>query len=68
MMLEAMAICSHIFEEFHAKLKEAHIYCGSFLGGIRVDPAFYNTYEELDRLLALVRSHVKTNLKRKYTG
>jgi cysteine desulfurase / selenocysteine lyase len=42
----------------HAKLKAAHIYCGHFLGGIRIDPTFYNTHEEIDRFLAVVRSHL----------
>ena len=42
----------------HAKLKAEHIYCGCFLNGIRVDPNFYNTFEELDRFLAVVRDHV----------
>jgi len=41
----------------HAKLKARHIYCGHFLGGIRLDPNFYNTVEELDRFLAVVREH-----------
>jgi selenocysteine lyase/cysteine desulfurase len=26
-------------------------------GGLRVDPTFFNTYEELDELLALVKKH-----------
>ena len=46
-------------EDLHAKLKEAHIYCGHFLGGIRVDPNFYNTQEELDTFLGMVRAHVR---------
>ena len=45
-------------EQLHAALKAKDIYCGCFLGGIRVDPNFYNTDEELDRFLAVVRSHV----------
>ena len=45
-------------QRLHAALKAQHIYCGSFLGGIRVDPNFYNTYEELDQFLQVVRSHV----------
>lgn len=44
----------------HAKLKESRIYCGNFLEGIRVDPNFYNTQEELDRFLGVVREHVKS--------
>jgi cysteine desulfurase / selenocysteine lyase len=42
----------------HAKLKEARIYCGHFLGGIRMDPTFYNTHEEIDKFLAVVRIHM----------
>ncbi|KKK85581.1 hypothetical protein LCGC14_2771870, partial [marine sediment metagenome] len=34
------------------------LYCGHFLGGIRIDPDFYNKHDELDRFLAIVRSHV----------
>lgn len=45
-------------QELHAKLKEERIYCGCFLGGIRLDPTFYNTTEELDRFLGVVRNHV----------
>ena len=45
-------------EQLHSHLKAERIYCGQFLGGIRVDATFYNTYEELDRFLAVVRSHV----------
>ncbi len=44
--------------ELHAKLKAAHIYCGTFLNGIRIDPNFYNTVEELDTFLAVVRTHL----------
>ena len=44
--------------ELHTKLKAARIYCGTFQGGIRIDPNFYNTFEELDKFLALVRTHV----------
>jgi selenocysteine lyase/cysteine desulfurase len=46
-------------EELHAKLKAARIYCGRFQGGIRTDPTFYNTVEELDKFLAVVRAHVR---------
>ena len=42
----------------HERLKSERVYCGHFLGGIRIDPNFYNTYEELDRFLAIVKSHV----------
>lgn len=42
----------------HAQLKAKHIYCGTFLNGIRIDPNFYNTFEELDVFLAVVRAHL----------
>ena len=42
----------------HARLKAARIYCGHFLGGIRIDPTFYNTHEEIDKFLAIVQSHM----------
>ncbi|MBT3271939.1 MAG: aminotransferase class V-fold PLP-dependent enzyme [Spirochaetales bacterium] len=45
-------------QEVHLKLKEAKIYCGCFQNGIRVDPGFYNTEDELDQLIGIV----KTNL------
>ena len=45
-------------EELHKKLKDKRIYCGNFLGGIRIDPTFYNTYAELDRFIAVVKNHV----------
>jgi selenocysteine lyase/cysteine desulfurase len=44
-------------DRLHAKLKAQRFYCGSFLNGIRVDPTFYNTYEELDCFIAVVRAH-----------
>lgn len=46
-------------KELHAKLKSAKIYCGTFQGGIRIDPTFYNTIEEIDRFLAVVRAGCK---------
>lgn len=48
-------------QKLHAAIKEQRIYCGHFLGGIRLDPNFYNTIEELDRFLAVVRKHVQSN-------
>ena len=45
-------------ETLHAELKAKHIYCGTFLGGIRIDPTFYNTFEEVARFLKVVRDHV----------
>ncbi|MSU69476.1 MAG: aminotransferase class V-fold PLP-dependent enzyme [Opitutaceae bacterium] len=44
--------------KLHAELKAARIYCGMFQGGIRADPNFYNTLEELDKFLVIVRRHV----------
>ena len=38
----------------HLELKAERIYCGSFLDGIRCDPTFYNTQEELDHFLAVI--------------
>jgi len=49
--------------KLHAKLKEKRFYVGNFLGGIRVDPTFYNTVEELDRLLHIVKEHVAQHAK-----
>ncbi len=43
-----------------AELKSQQIYCGSFLGGIRLDPTFYNTFEEMDRFVSVVKSHVRS--------
>ena len=45
-------------QALHAKLKAARIYCGYFQNGIRIDPNFYNTFEELDKFLAVVKAHV----------
>lgn len=47
------------YKELYEKLKAEHIYCGCFLSGIRIDPNFYNTYEEIDRFLGVVRNHVR---------
>ena len=49
-------------QALHQKLKDSQIYCGSFLDGIRLDPTFYNTMEEIDRFLDVVRSHVTHNM------
>ena len=46
-------------QELYAKLKAERICCGNFLGGIRFDPNFYNTHEEIDRLVSVVRSHTR---------
>ena len=45
-------------DELYAKLQEARIYCGHFLGGIRIEPHFYNTLGEIDSFLKVVRAHV----------
>lgn len=45
--------------ELHARLKAEHIYCGCFQNGIRVDPTFYNTYQEIDKFLAVVNEHIE---------
>ncbi|MCK5156765.1 MAG: aminotransferase class V-fold PLP-dependent enzyme [Spirochaetales bacterium] len=44
--------------ELHARLKAENIYCGCFQEGIRVDPGFYNTYEELDKFLSVVKDYM----------
>ncbi len=46
-------------EELHARLREARIYCGTFQGGIRLDPGVYNTMEEIDAFLDVVREHCR---------
>jgi cysteine desulfurase / selenocysteine lyase len=45
-------------QALHARLKAERVYCGCFQGGIRIDPTFYNTYEELDRFLHIVKDHL----------
>ena len=50
-------------ESLHTRLKTQRIYCGGFLGGIRCDPTFYNTIEELDRFLSVVKSHTAEERK-----
>jgi len=47
------------YREAHLELRSERIYCGSFLGGIRCDPNFYNTEEELDKFLEVIRRHVR---------
>jgi len=47
--------------KLYAQLKKSGVYCGRFLGGICIDPTFYNRFEEIDRFLAVVRSHVAAN-------
>ena len=45
-------------QRLFATLKAERIVCGSFLAGIRIDPNFYNTFEEIDRFLRVVHTHV----------
>ena len=40
--------------EIHDRLRSERIYTGTFMGGIRCDPSFYNTHTELDRFLSVV--------------
>jgi cysteine desulfurase/selenocysteine lyase len=47
------------YREAQLELRSERIYCGSFLGGIRCDPNFYNTEEELDQFLEVIRRHVR---------
>jgi len=46
------------YQELYAKLKAERICCGNFLNGIRIDPNFYNTFEEIDRFLDVVKLHM----------
>jgi selenocysteine lyase/cysteine desulfurase len=48
-------------EGLYERLKAERIYCGHFLGGIRIDPNFYNTLEEIDRTLDVVREHMRAD-------
>ena len=43
--------------EIQHQLRSERIYCGSFLGGIRCDPSFYNTTADIDRLLHVLARH-----------
>ena len=43
--------------EIQHQLRAERIYCGSFLGGIRCDPSFYNTTADIDRLLHVLARH-----------
>jgi selenocysteine lyase/cysteine desulfurase len=47
--------------DVHLELKAERIYCGSFLDGIRCDPTFYNTPEELDRFLAVIERRARSS-------
>jgi len=48
------------YEELHAQLRERKVYCGTFQGGIRLDPGVYNTIEEIDTFVAIVREHCES--------
>jgi len=41
-------------ENLYNELLNAGIYCGCFRGGIRIDPNFYNTFEEIDQLVDVI--------------
>ena len=41
-------------KDLYRELQSAGIYCGCFMEGIRIDPNFYNTYEEIDHFIAVV--------------
>ena len=45
--------------ELYLALQSAGIYCGCFSGGIRIDPNFYNTFEEIDQLVSVVKSFLQ---------
>ena len=45
-------------QEINERLRAERIYCGTFMGGIRCDPSFYNTEADIDRLLAVVAEYV----------
>jgi len=42
-------------EDLHKKLTEAKIHCSVRNGRLRVSPHFYNTFEEIDRLVEKIR-------------
>ena len=42
-------------EDVHKKLTEAKIHCSVRNGRLRVSPHFYNTFEEIDRLVEKIR-------------
>lgn len=44
--------------EINERLRAERIYCGTFMGGIRCDPSFYNTEADIDRLLAVVAQYL----------
>ena len=45
-------------DELHDQLEERKIHVGNWMGCLRIDPAFFNTTEELDAFLACVREFV----------
>jgi selenocysteine lyase/cysteine desulfurase len=46
-------------ENLHKRLRNEKIYCGCFQQGIRVDPSFYTTYQELDMFMKIVKNYLK---------
>lgn len=46
-------------EVLYERMMANKVYVGKFLGGIRVDPSFYTSYEELDKVIGMVREHVR---------
>lgn len=54
---------THGSKDLYGRLQSAGIYCGCFAGGIRIDPNFYNTHEEIDQLISVVKKFKKSGLK-----
>ena len=48
-------------KHLYRRLQDARIYCGCFMGGIRIDPNFYNTFEEIDQFVAVVKQFTEKN-------
>jgi cysteine desulfurase / selenocysteine lyase len=45
-------------KELYLELQSAQIYCGCFMEGIRIDPNFYNTFEEIDQFISVVKNFI----------
>ena len=45
-------------EALYERLMASRVYVGKFLGGIRADPSFYTSQEEMDKLIGMVREHI----------
>lgn len=52
-------------KNLYHELQSARIYCGCFKGGIRIDPNFYNTFEEIDQFIKVVKKFITGGLKTK---